>query len=100
LPKTLGVVNWPFRQPLLACEWANGKPYVPSSDPSALACEAVEGLSHSPDGCLGNAPPGWFFVLDTEFAKQKIVGGCTGQCGTEPTGSGPRAPLPAGDTHG
>jgi hypothetical protein len=96
LPHQLGVVSSPAAQPLAACNWVDGIPHRDTF--SEYACEAVEGLQYNSSNCLGSAPSGWIFVLDTEFRfDTNGGGGCTGQCAT---GVGPKAPLPAGDTHG
>lgn len=90
LPLTLGVVVDPRHLgPMPVCVF-NGNP-KPINDST---CEAVEDFTRSSSNCLGTAPGGWMFILDTYWIPIN-GGGCAGQCAM-PTGPDPGE----GFTHG
>lgn len=78
LPHSLGLVHPPEGGTQPVCSF----PADGGTRGMTVPCEAVLGFTFSHSNCIGRAPSGWKFIMDTEWvqAKDQDNGGCKGQC--------------------
>lgn len=79
IPHTLGLVHAPANSGTQSiCSFVDAGANGPANAP----CEAVLGFRYSRSNCIGTAPSGWMFIMDTEWVWQRNDenGGCAGQC--------------------